>query len=156
MIWNLSSARQWHPPALPWCAVTYHQRLRWTVTDRRQIGVESSLSSSSANGSFNDGEANHAIYHDTLAAKTLFIGDLSVNTTVEGLTKHFAKHGSVNYVLLPKNENTSKSQGFGYIEFSTADEASAAFEAEQGEPVDGSPCFLDYVGSLWHEDNVAA
>lgn len=125
--------------------------------NRRQTGSSSPPSSSTTSSAVGNEHAIHAVHlnHHSSAAKTLFIGDLSVNTTADGLSKHFHKYGNVTYVLLPKNENTNKSQGFGYIEFNTADEAKKAFEAEQGKPIGGNPCFLDYVGSLWHEDKEA-
>lgn len=47
---------------------------------------------------------------------TLFIGNLSYDTTVEDIQNHFAKCGTIKNVRLPLEKGTNQPRGFGYIE----------------------------------------
>ncbi len=47
---------------------------------------------------------------------TLFIGNLSYDTTVEDIQNHFAKCGTIKNVRLPLEKVTNQPRGFGYIE----------------------------------------
>lgn len=47
---------------------------------------------------------------------TLFIGNLSYDTTTEDIQKHFAKCGPVKSVRIPVDKTTNQPRGFGYLE----------------------------------------
>ena len=47
---------------------------------------------------------------------TLFIGNLSYDTTKEDIQNHFAKCGAIKNVRIPLDKATNQSRGFGYIE----------------------------------------
>ena len=47
---------------------------------------------------------------------TLFIGNLSYDTTKEDVLRHFAKCGTIKNVRIPLEKETNQPRGFGYIE----------------------------------------
>lgn len=47
---------------------------------------------------------------------TLFIGNLSYDTTKEDILRHFAKCGPIKNVRIPLEKETNQPRGFGYIE----------------------------------------
>lgn len=67
-------------------------------------------------------------------AKRLFIGNLSWNTTEEGLAQAFAPYGGEN-VIMPKDER-NRSKGFGFVDVSD-DKADAAINDMNGTDLDG-------------------
>lgn len=79
-------------------------------------------------------------------SKTLFVGNVSFNANEQTLTELFEEHGTINAVRLPTDRETGELKGFGYVEFSSIDEAKGAFEACQGAAIEGRPIRLDYAG----------
>ena len=47
---------------------------------------------------------------------TLFIGNLSYDTTKEDIQNHFSKCGTIKNVRIPMDKETNNPRGFGYIE----------------------------------------
>lgn len=75
---------------------------------------------------------------------TLFIGNLSFNATRDGLFSAFGEYGQVISCRIPTHPDTEQPKGFGYVQFSSVDEAKAALEALNGEYIEGRACRLDY------------
>ncbi|KAH0163242.1 RNA-binding domain-containing protein, partial [Aureobasidium melanogenum] len=59
---------------------------------------------------------------------TLFVGNVSFNTTTDSLTGYFSEFGSINSIRLPTDRETGAPKGFGYVEFGSVEEAKAALE----------------------------
>ena len=70
-------------------------------------------------------------------AKKLYVGNLSYNTTEDGLRNLFSAHGNVASVKIIFDRETGNSKGFGFIEMSTDEEANAAIAGTNGAEVDG-------------------
>jgi RNA recognition motif-containing protein len=70
-------------------------------------------------------------------AKKLYVGNLSYNTTEDGLRNLFSGFGSVASAKIIFDRETGNSKGFGFIEMSTDEEASAAIEGTNGREFDG-------------------
>ena len=70
-------------------------------------------------------------------AKKLYVGNLSYNTTEDSLRNHFASFGNVASVKIIFDRETGNSKGFGFIEMSTDEEASAAIAGTNGNEFDG-------------------
>ena len=70
-------------------------------------------------------------------ATRLYIGNLSLNTTTEGLKTLFGQHGSIARAKIIKDKSTGKPKGFGYVEMETREEAQAAIAGLHGQPLDG-------------------
>jgi RNA recognition motif-containing protein len=70
-------------------------------------------------------------------AKKLYVGNLSYNTTEDGLRNYFAGFGTVTSVKIIMDRETGNSKGFGFIEMSADDEANAAIAGTNGTEFDG-------------------
>jgi RNA recognition motif-containing protein len=67
----------------------------------------------------------------------LYVGNLSYDTTEEKLKDLFAQHGEVQDVVIIKDKFSGRSKGFGFVEFSDAEEAQKAIDALNGTDQDG-------------------
>ncbi|MCL2244447.1 MAG: RNA-binding protein [Treponema sp.] len=70
-------------------------------------------------------------------AKKLYVGNLSYNTTEDGLRNLFSGFGAVASVKIIFDRETGNSKGFGFIEMSGDDEAVAAIAGTNGREYDG-------------------
>ncbi|KAK6475646.1 heterogeneous nuclear ribonucleoprotein A0-like [Huso huso] len=67
----------------------------------------------------------------------LFIGGLNVQTTDEGLRQHFEQYGELTDCVVVHYPQTNRSRCFGFVTYSTAEEADAAM-AGRPHTVDGN------------------
>lgn len=67
----------------------------------------------------------------------LFVGGLSWGTDDQLLRDAFETHGSVTEAKVILDRETGRSRGFGFVTFSTAQEAGAAIQALDGRELDG-------------------
>lgn len=70
-------------------------------------------------------------------AKKLYVGNLSYNTTEDGLKNLFSGFGSVASVKIINDRETGNSKGFGFIEMGSDDEAKAAIAGTNGREYEG-------------------
>ena len=70
-------------------------------------------------------------------AKKLYVGNLSYNTTEDGLRNYFAGFGNVASVKIIADRESGNSKGFGFIEMRTDEEATAAIAGTNGTELDG-------------------
>jgi len=73
-----------------------------------------------------------------MSETNVYVGNLSWNTTEEELRVFFAAHGALKSVRIVKDRETSRSRGFGFIEFVNEDDAHKAL-VEDGQPLGGRP-----------------
>ncbi|XP_063298923.1 nucleolin [Pelobates fuscus] len=73
--------------------------------------------------------------------KTLFVKGLSEDTTEETLKEAF--DGSINARIVT-DRDTGASKGFGFVDFSSAEDAKAAKDAMEDGEIDGSRVTLDF------------
>lgn len=77
---------------------------------------------------------------ENLQQHKLFVGGLSWNTTNETLEKAFAAHGKVTDArVVMEHDDTTRSRGFGFVSFATAEEMASALAAMDGAELDGRP-----------------
>ena len=69
--------------------------------------------------------------------KKLYVGNLSYNVTSSDLEQLFAQHGTVTSAQVINDRDTGRSKGFGFVEMSSDDEATAAIAAVNGQQHDG-------------------
>jgi len=69
--------------------------------------------------------------------KRIYVGNLSYNTTDEGLQAAFAAFGTVRSAAVIMDRETGRSRGFGFVEMDNDDEAAAAIAALNGSQLDG-------------------
>ncbi|KAJ6191398.1 hypothetical protein N7519_001419 [Penicillium mononematosum] len=73
----------------------------------------------------------------------LFIGGLSWNTDDNSLRQRFEEFGVVEDATVVKDRDTGRSRGFGFVRFSTDDEATAAMNAMNNQEFDGRQIRVD-------------
>lgn len=67
----------------------------------------------------------------------LYIGGLPYSTTESELNTAFSAHGTVESARIIADKFTGQSKGFGFVEMSTAEEATAAITALNGSQLGG-------------------
>merc|ERR1712036_115355 len=78
---------------------------------------------------------------------TLFIGNLSFDADNSAVQQAFEEFGTINRISLPTDRETGTPKGFGYIDFATVEEATAAYEAMNGAEIAGRSIRLDYASA---------
>jgi len=69
--------------------------------------------------------------------KKLFVGNLSFSTSDADLEALFASAGTVESATVVTDRDTGRSRGFGFVEMSSASEASQAISELNGREVGG-------------------
>ena len=69
--------------------------------------------------------------------KKIYVGNLSRETTEEGLQTAVAAFGEVRSVAIIKDRHSGESRGFGFVEMDRDDEATAAISGLDGTQLDG-------------------
>jgi len=69
----------------------------------------------------------------------LYVGNLSFNTTADGVRAAFEQFGTVSDVHLVTDRETGRARGFAFVTMGTTDEAAKAIEAMDGQTLDGRP-----------------
>ena len=67
----------------------------------------------------------------------LYVGNLAYSTTEDTLRNEFGKFGNVTSALVVIDRVSGRSRGFGFVEFSTPDEGTAAINGMNGASLDG-------------------
>jgi RNA recognition motif-containing protein len=67
----------------------------------------------------------------------LYVGGLPYATTEEELEKSFSEAGSVTSVRIITDRETQRSRGFGFVEFSTGEEAQKGIDMFDGKDFGG-------------------
>jgi heterogeneous nuclear ribonucleoprotein A1/A3 len=73
----------------------------------------------------------------------LFIGGLSWDTDDSGLRAAFQPFGDIKEARVVTDRDTGRSRGFGFVTYSSRDEASSALEAMNGATLDGRTLRVD-------------
>ncbi|MEM1025950.1 MAG: RNA-binding protein [Myxococcota bacterium] len=69
----------------------------------------------------------------------LFVGNLSFQTSEEGLSSAFAQFGEVREAKIILDRETQRPRGFGFVTMGSDEEAQAAIEGMNGTELDGRP-----------------
>ena len=70
-------------------------------------------------------------------AKNVYVGNLSFDTTQDGLRELFEAHGQVATVNMVTDRYTGRPRGFAFVEMMNDQGANAAIAALNGQEVDG-------------------
>ncbi|KAK7265865.1 hypothetical protein RJT34_33489 [Clitoria ternatea] len=74
----------------------------------------------------------------------LFIGGVSYNTDEQSLREAFSKYGDVVDARIIMDRETGRSRGFGFITYSSVEEASSAIQALDGQDLHGRRIRVNY------------
>lgn len=67
----------------------------------------------------------------------LYVGNMSFNTTEEGLRAAFGQFGNLTDVYIASDRETGRPRGFAFVTFSTEEESKTAIEKMNGVELDG-------------------
>ncbi|MFT3700139.1 MAG: RNA-binding protein [Kofleriaceae bacterium] len=67
----------------------------------------------------------------------LYVGNLSFNTTADGVRAAFEQFGTVSDVHLVTDRETGRARGFGFVTMGSPEEAAKAIQGMDGKSVDG-------------------
>lgn len=79
-----------------------------------------------------------------METKKLFVGGLAWSLEWGDLKEVFSEYGEVEFANVIKDRETGKSRGFGFVEFSTIEDAVKAKEALDGAEIAGRTVKVDY------------
>ena len=74
----------------------------------------------------------------------LFIGGVSYSTDEQSLREAFSKYGEVVDARIIMDRETGRSRGFGFITYTSVEEASSAIQALDGQDLHGRPIRVNY------------
>ncbi|KAL8264337.1 hypothetical protein R6Q59_022467 [Mikania micrantha] len=116
-----------------------------TVAAAGPRGLRSLFSTLSTNFPFpSQPAANQSQRPQAEPSTNLFVSGLSKRTTDEGLRECFAKFGEVVHARVVKDRASGWSKGFGFVRYSTLEEAAAGIEGMDGKFLDGWVIFAEY------------
>ena len=67
----------------------------------------------------------------------IYVGNLSFQSSEDGLREMFSQHGEVDEVAIVSDRDTGRSRGFGFVTMPDDGAATAAIEAINGTEVEG-------------------
>lgn len=67
----------------------------------------------------------------------LFVGNIAWTTTDDELKALFAEHGAVEEAVIIKDKFTGRSRGFGFVTYSSEEDAVAAIDKLNGTELNG-------------------
>jgi len=117
--------------------------LKFTDTDLngRQIRVDLSIPKAQKT---NNHQSTFHTPSNNPPASSLFLGNLSFDVYEENVRGLFEPHGVITSIRIPTDIETGAPKGFGYIEFSTVEEAVAAQAALNGVDLFGRGLRIDF------------
>ncbi|EKD77999.1 MAG: glycine-rich RNA-binding protein, partial [uncultured bacterium] len=71
-----------------------------------------------------------------MSQSKIYVGNLSYNTTEDGLRDYFSQYGTIEEIKLIIDFNTGRSKGFGFITYGSAQDCENALAAN-GVELDG-------------------
>ncbi|KAE8124456.1 hypothetical protein FH972_019340 [Carpinus fangiana] len=74
----------------------------------------------------------------------VFVGGLSYNTDEQGLRDAFSKYGDVMEARVITDRDTGRSRGFGFVTYTSTEEASSAIQALDGQDLHGRVVRVNY------------
>ena len=74
----------------------------------------------------------------------LFVGNLSWGSDWRELKDIFKEFGEVSFVRIVTDRETGRSRGFGFVEFTSVEDAKSAKEAMEGKEIEGRELKIDF------------
>jgi cold-inducible RNA-binding protein len=75
-------------------------------------------------------------------AMRLYVGNLAYSTTDDSLRARFAPFGVLLAAMVMIDRLNGRSRGFGFVEYTSAEEAQRAIEAMHGSELEGRVLFV--------------
>ena len=120
--------------------------MKGKMVDGRAINVDFAAPRKDEGGAGNRANDRAKSFGDQASepSDTLFVGNIAFDANEDIIAEEFGKHGTIQGVRLPTDQESGQPKGFGYVQFGSTAEAQAAFEALQGVAICGRPVRLDF------------
>ncbi|XP_030523295.1 organelle RRM domain-containing protein 2, mitochondrial-like [Rhodamnia argentea] len=79
-----------------------------------------------------------------IPSDTLFVSGLNKRTTSEKLREEFSKFGQVVYARVVTDRNNGYSKGFGFVKYSSIEDAAEGIKGLDAKFIDGWVVFAEY------------
>jgi RNA recognition motif-containing protein len=86
-------------------------------------------------------------------SQKIYVGNLGFSITNEALSQKFAQYGTVSSAKVIMDRDTNRSKGFGFVEMSSASEASDAINGLNGTDFDGRQMNVSEAKPMEKRDN---
>jgi cold-inducible RNA-binding protein len=86
-------------------------------------------------------------------SQKIYVGNLGFSVSNTALSEKFAQYGTVNSAKVIMDRDTNRSKGFGFVEMSSATEASKAINALNGTDFDGRQMNVSEAKPMEKRDN---
>ncbi|KAL8936061.1 MAG: hypothetical protein Q9211_004367 [Gyalolechia sp. 1 TL-2023] len=125
--------------------VKAHKALKETMIDGRTINLDFAGAKKDKPAAGGNQERSNK-YGDQLnePSSTIFCANLAFGATEDDVSNAFSEHAPVTAVRIPTDMNTGQPKGFAYVQFSTTEEATTAFEGMTGASINGRTIRIDY------------
>jgi len=125
-------------------AVKAYEAMKGTEIDGRAINLD--YAKPRPEGNQNNHQARAKSFGDQLSAPsdTLWVGNISFDATVDMISEAFGEHGELSGVRVPTDPESGAIKGFGYVQFTSVDDAQSAIDALQGANIAGRPVRIDF------------
>ena len=84
------------------------------------------------------------IVYNIMETNKLFVGNLSWGISWQDLKDAFGEFGEVAFARVVTDRETGRSRGFGFVEFTSVEDATKAKEAMEGKELDGRELRIDF------------
>ncbi|KAL8710661.1 MAG: hypothetical protein Q9225_007257 [Loekoesia sp. 1 TL-2023] len=125
--------------------VKAHKQMKDSIIDGRTINLDfaDAKKDSKAAGGYQE-RSNKYGDQTNEPSTTIFCANLAFGATEDDVSNAFGEHAPVTAVRIPTDMNTGQPKGFAYVQFSTIEEATTAFEAMAGASINGRSIRIDY------------
>ncbi|OJJ00503.1 hypothetical protein ASPVEDRAFT_109197, partial [Aspergillus versicolor CBS 583.65] len=130
-------------------AAKAYEAMKDAEIDNRKINLDYATGrpANKDQGNFKDRAQNRARSFGDQASPesdTLFVGNLPFSANEDSVHEVFGGQGTVLGIRLPTDMESGRPKGFGYVQYSSVDEARQAYNDLQGAEIDGRPVRLDF------------
>ncbi|KAF9129012.1 hypothetical protein BGW39_004540 [Mortierella sp. 14UC] len=122
-------------------------KLSESELDGRKVLIKSSKSFEGRPAVSKAAATEKSLKQKHAVSPTLFVGNLSFQTTREGLQKLFEDCGEIRKVRLATFEDSGKCKGFAYIDYMAPESATAALTDPKKHFLDGRKINLEYASA---------
>ncbi|KAI9883711.1 MAG: hypothetical protein M1823_004515 [Watsoniomyces obsoletus] len=133
--------------ASPASAAAALKAMNQAEVDGRTLSVDFATPRGESNGNERADPSGRArTYGDTTSPEsdTLFVANISFEANEDILAEEFGQCGSILQVRLPTDPESGNMRGFGYVQFSSVEEAKTAIETLNGKNICGRQIRLDF------------
>jgi nucleolin len=114
------------------------------MIDGREVNIDYATPRVDRPRPSNDDRAKKYGDVESAPSDTIFVGNISFEATYDHIKEAFEQYGTITRISLPTDRESGTPKGFGYVGFSSVEEATEALNALKGVEIGGRPVRLDF------------